>query len=77
MQIQYRTTDTFSGLTAGVTYYVSVINSTQIEIFTDSGLTSQVTLTDDAIPDQCRICILDATAKTLKDVIDVMLTVYG
>ena len=64
-----QTSDTFSGLTAGVTYYVSVINSTQIEIFTDSGLTSQVTLTNDAIPDQCRISIVDATSKTLEDVI--------
>ena len=64
-----QTTDTFSGLTAGVTYYVSVINSTQIEIFTDSGLTSQVTLTNDAIPDQCRIFVVDITAKTLKDII--------
>jgi len=64
-----RFTNTFGGLTAGTTYYVDVISVTQVEIFTDAGLTSQVTLVDAVIPVQCRMELYDATSQPLRDVI--------
>ena len=64
-----RVTDSFGGLTAGTTYYVDVVGSTQVEIFTDAGLTSQVTLVDAVIPLDCRLFLYDADSQTLHDVI--------
>ncbi len=64
-----RVTDSFGGLTAGTTYYVDVVGSTQVEIFTDAGLTSQVTLVDAVIPLDCRLFLYDADSQTLRDVI--------
>ena len=63
-----RVSNSFGGLTAGVTYYVDVITSTQVEIFTDSALTTQVVLTDSVIPLQCRMYLYDVNSKTLNDV---------
>jgi len=62
-------TDTFGGLTAGTTYYIDVISSTQVEVYTDSGLTSQVTLVDAVIPLQARMYLYDANADSLRDII--------
>jgi len=64
-----RVSNSFGGLTAGVTYYVDVITSTQVELFTDPALTSQVSLLDAIIPLQCRMSLYDATAQTLNDVV--------
>ena len=64
-----RVTDSFGGLTAGTTYYVDVVGSTQVEIFTDAGLTSQVTLVDAVIPLDCRLFLYDSTSQTLRDVL--------
>jgi len=64
-----RFTDSFGGLTANTTYYVNVVSSTQVEVFTDSGLTSQVTLVDAVIPLQARMYLYDATSDILRDII--------
>ena len=64
-----RVTNTFGGLTAGVTYYVDVQGATQLEIFTDAGLTSQVTLVDAVIPLDCRLYLYDADSDSLRDII--------
>ena len=64
-----RVTDTFGGLTAGTTYYVDVISNTQVEIFTDAGLTIQVTLVDAVIPLDCRLYLYDADSDSLRDII--------
>ena len=64
-----RVTNTFGGLTAGTTYYVDVISDTQVEIFTDAGLTTQVTLVDAVIPLDCRLFLYDANTSSLQDVI--------
>ena len=61
--------DSFSSLTAGVVYYVKVISSTQVEIYSNVGLSTQITLIDDVIPLQCRMSLYDSTAQTLRDVI--------
>ena len=64
-----RFTDSFGGLIAGTTYYIDVISSTQVEVFTDSGLTSQVTLVDAVIPVQARMYLYDANSDSLRDII--------
>ena len=64
-----RISNSFAGLTAGVTYYVSVISASKVEIFTDSGLTSQVALVDAVVPLQCRLFIYDSTEQTLNDIV--------
>ena len=62
-------TASFGGLTAGDTYYIDVLSSTQVQFYTDSGLTSLVTLTDDSIPEQTRMYHLDpALSNTLYDI---------
>mgnify|MGYP003630375125 FL=1 len=64
-----RFSDSFSSLTAGTTYYVKVINTTQVQIYIDAGLTTLVALTNGAIPDQCRMYYYDVTDVTLNDII--------
>ena len=64
-----RFSDSFSSLTAGITYYVKGINTTQVQIYTDAGLTALVALTSGAIPDQCRMYYYDVTDVTLNDII--------
>jgi hypothetical protein len=64
-----RFSDSFSSLTAGTTYYVKGINTTQVQIYTDAGLTALVALTSGAIPDQCRMYYYNATDVTLNDII--------
>ena len=62
-------TDSFASLTAGITYYVDVISSTQVQLYTDSGLSSIVTLTTDTIPLQARLYHVDVTLdSTLLDI---------
>ena len=62
-------TDSFAGLTAGDTYYVDVISSTQVKLYTDAGLSSLVTLTADTIPLQARLYHKDPTLQhTLLDI---------
>ena len=64
-----RVTDSFGGLLVDTTYYINIVSSTQVEVFTDSGLTSQVTLVDDTIPLQARMYLYDADSDNLRDVI--------
>ena len=62
-------TESFGGLTAGDTYYIDVLSATQVQFYTDSGLTSLVTLTDDTIANQTRMYHLDPTLQhTLYDI---------
>jgi hypothetical protein len=64
-----RVTNSFGGLLVDTTYYINVVSSTQVEVFTDSGLTSQVSLVDDTIPLQARMYLYDANSDILRDVI--------
>ena len=64
-----RVTNSFGGLLVDTTYYINVVSSTQVEVFTDSGLTSQVSLVDDTIPLQARMYLYNANSDILRDVI--------
>lgn len=64
-----RVTNSFGGLLVDTTYYINIVSSTQVEIYTDSGLTSQVTLVDGVVPLQARMYLYDANSDILRDVI--------
>ena len=64
-----RVTDSFGNLIVDTTYYVKVISTSKVELYSDSGLTAIVTLVDAVIPLDSRLFLYDATSQTLNDVV--------